>query len=109
MTDLSLPTYWVHVYLSGPIGVVQQCLRQECFREGLCVTVSPTHFIYTGGEEAGVVVALINYPKFPVETDVVWCRAVDIARRLMDATYQDSVLIQSPNTTRWLSRRTEGR
>jgi ferredoxin len=49
-------TYTVRLYLSGPVEVAKQVLREECMREGLCVTIEPTTYIYTGGEEAGYVV-----------------------------------------------------
>lgn len=58
-------TYWVRLYLSGPIESAKQLLRKECGQKGLCVTVEPTSYIYTGGEESGYVVGLIQYPRFP--------------------------------------------
>jgi hypothetical protein len=69
------PTYTVRLYLSGPIEVAKQTIREECLREGLCVTIEPTTFVYTGGEEAGYVVGLLNYPRFPGESAALVARA----------------------------------
>jgi hypothetical protein len=52
MTIKEEPTYQARVYMSGPIEVAKQTLRSYV-RCGLCVTIEPTLFIYTAGEESG--------------------------------------------------------
>lgn len=98
-------SFWARIYISGPDDVIEQVCRKECKRKGLCVTVTPTKFIYTGGEETGVEVGLINYAKFPEEDAVIRARARDLALKLKEATYQDSVLVVTPMTTTWFSDR----
>lgn len=92
-------TYWVRLYLSGPIEVAKQILREECARQGLCATIEPTHFVYTGGEEAGYVVGLINYPRFPSIPADIKDRAFLIARMLLDKTHQASCSVMTPTDT----------
>ena len=98
-------TYWVRIYLSGPMMAIEQSCRQECLEAGLCVTVEPTRFIYTGGEETGAVVGLINYPRFPTTPGDLWYRATQLAIRLLNATCQHSVLVMSPDITEWITKR----
>lgn len=98
-------TFAARIYLSGPIEAAKQILRQECMREGLCVTVEPTTFIYTGGEEAGYVVGLINYPRFPSTPEAIRSRARHIAQLLLEGTFQHSVLISDSETTEWITLR----
>ncbi len=98
-------TYWVRIYLSGPIQVIEQTCRQECLEKGLCVTVEPTRFIYTGGEETGAVVGLVNYPRFPSEPQALMDRGRNLAIRLLDATCQHSVLVMTPEKTEWVTKR----
>lgn len=105
MSTLSAPTHWVRLYLSGPIDVAKQICRAECLREGLCVTIEPTTFIYTGGEETGYVVGLVNYPRFPSTVEVLNARARDLAVKLLEGTYQHSVLMMTPTDTEWLTKR----
>lgn len=105
MQELTSQTYWARLYLSGPIEIAKQVLREECLREGLCVTVEPTAFIYTGGEEAGYVVGLINYPRFPQMQIEIQARARNLAQLLLDRTFQHSVLIMFPEETLWLTKR----
>jgi len=100
-------TFTVRIYLSGPIEVAKQILRQECMREGLCVTVEPTTFIYTGGEEAGYVVGLLNYPRFPSKPEAIRSRALNIAQLLLAGTFQHSALISDSETTEWITLREE--
>lgn len=98
-------THWVRLYLSGPIDVAKQVCREECLRAGLCVTVEPTTFIYTGGEEAGYVVGLVNYPRFPSTPESITARGRDLAVKLLDRTAQHSVLVMTPGRTEWITKR----
>lgn len=105
MRQQSVTTWWARIYVSGPISVIEQVCREECLREGLCITVDPTLFIYTGGEERGAVVGLINYPRFPEEHEVITARAKELAILLLERTYQHSVLIMTPSETTWITKR----
>lgn len=77
MLNKTLPTHWARIYIAGPIDVAKQIIR-----EGLCATITPTDYIYTGGEEAGIVVGLIDYPRFPKPVDEITNRAVDLGHKL---------------------------
>jgi hypothetical protein len=103
-------TYTVRLYIAGDIEEAKWFLRRECYppNDGLCVTVEPTTFIYTGGEESGCVVGFVNYPRFPTTADVLFTRARDIAERLIPALCQWSALLVAPDRTEWLNRRPEG-
>jgi hypothetical protein len=67
-----VPTYAVRLYIAGDVETAKRWLRHECWREGLCVTIEPTTFIYTGGEEDGFVVGFVNYPRFPTDPAGIW-------------------------------------
>lgn len=98
-------TYQVRLYLSGPIEIAKQVLRRECLREGLCITIEPTTYIYTGGEESGYVVGLLNYPRFPSTPDAISARADMIGKLLLAETSQHSYLLVTPEVTKWYSLR----
>ncbi len=104
-------TYTVRIYMSGPISVAKQVVRKYCMElnqikgTGLCVTVDPTTFIYTGGEEEGFVVGMLNYPKFPTTEENLNQLAEELAGKLMDETYQWSALLVNPKTSVWINRR----
>lgn len=107
MIERSVPTYTARIYMSGPIEAAKQVIREECFRVGLCVTIEPTTYIYTGGEEPGFVVGLLNYPRFPTTPEALGTRARDLMLKLLDATYQHSALLVTQSETTWVSKRGE--
>ena len=96
-------TYEVKIYIAGPIDVAKQVIRKECSREGLCVTVIPTDFLYTQGEEKGYVVGFINYPRFPKEEEEIYNRAIDLGIKLLHETYQGSFTIVASDKSEFYS------
>lgn len=42
-------------------------IQDYCDNVGLGVTVTDTLFVYTEGNEPGLIIGLINYPRFPSE------------------------------------------
>lgn len=97
-------TYWVKIYLSGDVSVIKQTCRKFCMT-GLCVTIKDVLFIYTGGEEYGVEIGLINYPRFPDNENNIMAKAVELADMCRVASFQHSYLIMSPTETIWDSNR----
>jgi hypothetical protein len=102
---VTVPTFYCRIYASGPIEVAKQALREYCLHVGLCVTVEPTTFIYTGGEEQGYVIGLLNYPRFPSEPADLESKARALTRILLDATHQHSILLLTPEKTEWITTR----
>mgnify|MGYP003637301114 CR=1 FL=1 len=98
-------THYVEIYMSGPIDVIYQTCRSVCTKEGLCVTVTPTRYIYTGGEEEGVIIGLLNYPRFPCTQAELYDKGVALAHLLLDESHQHSVLLKTALETTWISRR----
>lgn len=99
------PTFAVRLYLSGPIEVAKQIVRADVLEAGLCVTIEPTLFIYTGGEESGYVVGLLNYPRFPTTTEALTERARSLMQKLLDGTHQHSALMVTPDGSVWITKR----
>ncbi len=103
MNAVRVPTYWVEIRMAGDIADAKRLLRQECYRRGLCVTVQAADFVDTGGEEAGIVVGLLNYPRFPSEPADILYRAREIALALMPHLNQKSALLVAADVTEWLT------
>jgi len=100
---ITTPTWYAKVYLSGDISVAKQVCRENCWRDGLCVTIEPCDYIYTGGQESGYCVGLINYPRFPSTPEAIIDRAKKLAILLLERTFQWYALIVTPNTTEWIT------
>jgi hypothetical protein len=105
MTEHTEPTYTIRLFIAGEVADARRAMRQECLAEGLCVTVTPTTFVYTAGAEEGVEVGFVNYPRFPTTPDALFGRAKEIAVRLMARLCQRSALLVAPDKTLWLNDR----
>jgi len=107
MTTNTVRTAWAKIFIAGPIEIAKQICREECLREGLCVTVDPTSYIYTGGEEEGVVIGFINYPRFPSNEFMLYNRACALAQLLIKEMGQTSASVMTSYRTTWFSNREE--
>ncbi len=96
------PTYYARIYIAGDYREAMNLCR-EYVQRGLCVTVTPTEYIYTGGQQSGVIVELINYPRFPADKNEILKQAQGLAEVLRDRLFQRSYSIMTPETTYWSS------
>ena len=106
-TTATVPTIKFDIFMAGDIDHARRVCREYCFHQGLCVTIEPVDYIYTGGEEAGFRVGLINYPRFPSTEAEILEKATTLAYRLMCHLCQHSYSIVGPRETVWFSRRPE--
>lgn len=98
------PTRIVEIFMAGDIEHAKQVIRRFCMDSPCCVTVAPTTFVYMGGEEAGFVVGLRNYPRFPTDSYTLRATASDLAERLRDALAQRSYMsVDAGGMTTWSS------
>jgi hypothetical protein len=61
-----------------------------------CVTITPTEFRYVDGNEIGVIVGYINYPRFPRTRKIIRSRALKLAEELMIELRQYKVTVTTP-------------
>lgn len=103
MITKTAPTYTVDIFMAGDIAHAKTLCRMFCDGVGLCVTVTPTTYVYTGGAEEGFKVGLINYPRFPSEPERLVNMAERLGMLLMARLLQSSFSIVTPEGTRWFS------
>ena len=104
MTREEVSTYTATIFIAGDLNDARRICREACMA-GLCVTVEPTEFIYTGGSETGVRVGLINYARFPADPAAVFAQAEALALKLVEGLHQHSASIVATDKTIWISRR----
>lgn len=102
------PTYRVEIFMAGDLGEARKTCRDFCMAVGLCVTVTPTEFIYTGGSETGVCIGLVNYPKFPSTPEEIWRKAKSLADHLRIDLCQWTYLLVASDKTEWVNEKPEG-
>lgn len=105
MREEIVTTYQATIFIAGDRDRAERICREYCDEVGLCVTIEPLVYVYTGGNEAGVRVGLINYPRFPSEPEAIFDHARTLANKLMLFLHQQSVSIVASDRTLWLSRR----
>ena len=92
----------VEVFMAGDVEHAKQIIRRWCKESPCCVTVTPTSFIYRGGEEAGFVVGFRNYPRFPTDHYTLRGIASDLAELLRGELGQDSYMsVDHDGVTTW--------
>lgn len=96
-------THQVSVYMAGDLSTAQRVIREHCYETGARFTVTPTKFIYTGGEEDGFIVGVVNYPRFPKRPHELQCLAEGIAGKLLSACNQRTCLLVGTVTTTWIT------
>lgn len=103
------PTIKFDIFMAGDIAQAKQVCREYCFKVGLCVTVEPVEYIYTGGQETGFRVGLINYPRFPATEELLLETATGLAHFLLARLCQHSFSIVGPRETLWFTCREENK
>lgn len=104
-TVTSAPTFGVRIFMAGPALEAERICRTYCSAVGQCVTVTPTTYVYKFGQEAGFIVGLINYPRFPTTLEALETHAKTLAASLMEGLSQGSYTIETPDATTFYSRR----
>lgn len=107
-TITEVPTYQATIYCGlRPIGGgarrsvwdAKQICQEYVDSVGLCVSFTETEFIYNEGGEPGIIVGLINYPRFPATPEFIRDRAMVLARMLKAAYNQKRVSVVCTDKT----------
>lgn len=102
----SAETFTYRIWMAGNYAKAEDICREFCVR-GMCISICPMNYIYTGGEECGFCVTLINYPRFPKESREIYWIAKELAEMLKAGLYQQSYTIECPQQTLFFSDRPE--
>ena len=78
--------------------------QKYCDDIGLGLTLTDTTFIYTKGNEPGLIVGLINYPRFPAEKKDIREKAIALARNLLSELNQQRLSVVFSDSTIMLER-----
>lgn len=97
-------TFYGRIYMAGNFDRAKNICLEYCFSKGLCVNIFPSSYLYTGGEESGFIVELINYPRFPSDNNEIVETSKELANLLMMGLFQKSYTIMFPNDTFYYSR-----
>lgn len=106
MIEKTVPSFNVDIHMAGDLAAAALIVQRYAVDNGMCVTIVPQTFIYTGGREEGFKVGFIHYPRFPrVEPAEIYEEAKQLAAYLMHQLGQHSYSVVGPTETYWFSRR----
>ena len=81
-----VPTFTATIYIglkhhySGDemqIQIVEDFIQNWVNKIGMCVSVTKTHFLYSNGNEYGLIIGFINYPRFPSDEQTIREKVID--------------------------------
>ncbi len=107
-------TFWAKIYVGfydrdlkkniGSLQKARKLCREYVDDVSLCVSLVPIEYIYVHGQEKGVEIGLINYPRFPEKPFQIKIYAMNLAEKLMLAFHQYKVSVVMPTETIMLSK-----
>lgn len=109
MKEVKVKTFWAKIYVGfynrdtkknvGSLKKARAICQEYVDDISLCVTLTPTEFIYVHGSEPGIEIGLINYPRFPEKDFQIKIYAINLAEKLMMAFQQYKVSVVMPSET----------
>lgn len=81
------------------INSVYDLCRKYVNEKKYCLTVTETKFLYFKGEEHGIAIGLINYPRFPINKKKILKHAFNIGEMLLKELKQYRISITTPDKT----------
>ena len=78
----------IHTYCEA-----EQILQEYCDSISYCVSMTPTKFIYKNSNEEGVIIGLINYPRFPSTREDIVNKAFAIAEIFLEKFNQNRISV----------------
>lgn len=85
------------------LSITNQNLKQFIYewvdKIGMCVSVTEVDYIYTGGNEEGLRIEFINYPRFPSNQEELKAKVMDLAHILIKKSKQCNITIVGPKDT----------
>ena len=103
-----VPTFTAQIYVGAKVretgetlslSIAAQVCQEYVDAVGLCVSITPCEFVYSGGRESGVNIGLIHYPRFPSGAATIRAHALELASRLRIALKQQRASIVMPDET----------
>lgn len=111
----TVKTFWATIFVGTKnikediiyhLGVAEYICQEYCNEVGLCVSFTPTTYIYTknpqrlnSGQEPGIIIQLINYPRFSDSLENIEKKAVKLAKLLKKQLRQYKITIMMPEKT----------
>lgn len=94
-------TFYVEICCAGSYEKAIEICQNYCDEIGLCVTIEKCIYVYTGGNEEGIKVRLVQYPRFPKKEEEILLLAQHLTFELIQGLEQKTALLITPTETIW--------
>jgi|AGFS01.1.fsa_nt_gi hypothetical protein len=95
----TVPTFYANLHIAGNFDVCQQECNRITYEFGFCFQVSKVEYIYTGGQESGMLIRVINYPRFPRDPEEITKLCTQFGFRLAEKLCQKSFTLETSTDT----------
>lgn len=95
----------VSIYCTGDKARLYAAVQETIDAIGLCVSIFPCDYLFTGGQESGYEIRLINYPRLPFDMDTMMAKAGHVAQAVFTVNPKGSLTIVAPHETIFWSNR----
>lgn len=92
MKTMKCKTHVIKIHIAGDMMLARHVL-QEYVMCGACVSMAKEEYVYTMGNESGMVITLINYPRFPKDGPEMLDQALALAELLIVKLFQGSCTV----------------
>jgi hypothetical protein len=99
-----MPSHKVEIFIAGDLAAIKHELALQAAADGMCWSVEPTEFIFTGGREVGAVIRKISYARFPSSVADDERMMLALAERLLFNLGQGSCSVVGPHNSYFLTR-----
>lgn len=95
----TIQTFYANIHLAGDYSTCKSVCREIAYTFGFCFQISEVDYIYTGGQESGVLIRVINYPRFPRDPEEITKLCIEFAKKISAVMCQKSFTIETSTDT----------
>lgn len=92
-------TFYANIHVAGDYDVARSACREIAYGFGFCFQLHKVDYVYSGGEESGLLIRVINYPRFPRTPEEITKLTVEFAKIIADKLCQKSFTVETKTDT----------
>lgn len=92
-------TFYANLHIAGCYEDAVKEARRFAYNKGYCVQVHKCDYIYTGGMENGLLIRVIQYPRFYKEVTQIKEDFIAFSHSMGEVLYQKSFTVEFPDDT----------
>lgn len=95
----TVPTFYANIHVAGDYDTARAACREITYTFGFCFQIHKVDYIYTGGEESGLLIRVINYPRFPRDPEEITNLVTEFGKIIATKLCQKSFTVETSTDT----------